>query len=229
MLTESSTTRNTKGTKVRRRETDLFRPLQIYLQGQGFEVYSEVRGADLLARNEVGENEEWIAIEMKTKMSLKLLNQGVARQESFDTVYLALPLEGGQGRIPGYKELRRTLNRLGLGLLVVRFLRQGSRVEILLHPGEGKKRNRPSKRRGMIREVDGRYAELNKAGEASKVEKFTAYKQQCLIIAWAVSETGPQGISPKELRAQGLPERCGILLIQNIYGWFERKSRGSIS
>jgi hypothetical protein len=213
--------------RSKRQETDLFLPIKAYLEAQGYQVYSEVRGADLLAKKGSEKEEEWIAIEMKTKMSLKLLNQGVARQESFDSVYLALPLEGSQAQIPGYKELRKTLVRLGLGMIVARFLRRGSRVEILLHPGEEKRRSRPSKRQGMIREIDGRYAELNQAGEASVVEKFTAYKQQCLLIAWALEKAGPQGISPKDLRRLDLPERCGALLGQNIYGWFDRIRRGT--
>lgn len=208
--------------KPNRLETDLFPPIKAYLQGQGYSVHSEVRGADLVAKNE----DHWIAVELKTKMSLKLLYQGVSLQESMDSVYLAVALEGSQAVIPNYKDLRKTLLRLGLGLLAVRFLRGKSRVEVLIHPGEEKKRSRPSKKRGMIREIDGRYAELNLAGETSSVEKFTAYKQQCLLIAWALKHAPQEGLSPKDLRDQGLPNRCGNLLGQNLYGWYQRISRG---
>lgn len=50
---------------------------------------------------------------------------------------------------------------------------------------------------------------------------MTAYRQDCIVCATALLN-GPQ--SPKQLKA--LVERAPAILQSNVYGWFERISRG---
>jgi hypothetical protein len=202
------------------KETELYVPLKRYLEGQGYSVHSEVRGCDLVARK----GEELVIIEIKVQLSLRLVLQGVRRQEMYPDVYLAVPVHGARRQPANYGEVRRLLRRLGMGLILVRFLKTKTRVEIALHPDEPVKYNRPRSGRMIISEIDGRYAEFNASGEPVKTEKLTAYKQQCIAIANALSKR--QSATPAELRAGGMPAKTQQILSQNFYGWFERIDRG---
>jgi len=202
------------------KEIELFEPLRAYLQGQGYSVYSEVKNCDLVARK----GEDTLFFELKTRMSLALIAQGVRRQELDDSVYLVVPLKSSSEYPPNYKNIKLLLKRLGLGLVLIRFLKHKTRVETVLHPADFEPRRRHRKRAMVLAEVDGRYAEFNKAGEASTVEKITAYKQRALLLLDFLKEH--QAVSPKELRQAGFREDSGAVLSQNYYGWFQRLQRG---
>ncbi len=202
------------------KESELFLPLKNYLQGQGYSVYSEVKHCDLVASMD----DELVVIELKTRMSLKLVMQAVRRQESADSVYVALPLSGAKTYPSDYRSLKALLRRLGIGLIFVRSIRSGTRIEVAFHPGDEQRRSRPSMRRAIVREIDGRYAEFNKAGEPVVIEKISAYKQLALL---ALSHTAAAGeVSPQNLVRTGLPEKVRDVLYRNVYGWFEHFSRG---
>ena len=57
------------------KETDLYPPIRAFLQGQGYEVKSEVGAADVVALRGA---EEPVIVEMKTRFALALFHQGVA-------------------------------------------------------------------------------------------------------------------------------------------------------
>jgi hypothetical protein len=202
------------------KETELFHPIKTYLEGQGYAVHSEVRNCDLVARR----GDELIIVEIKVQLSLKLVIQGVSRQEMYPNVYLAVPVSGRKNLPANIAAARRLLRRLGLGLILVRFIKTKVRVEIALHPDEPRKFNRPRSSRMIISEIDGRYSEFNRSGEPATTEKLTAYKQQCIAVAYALSELGSS--TPAGLRSRGLPAKTQQILSSNYYGWFDRVERG---
>jgi hypothetical protein len=201
------------------REREMHGPLCAFLEGQGYAVNAEVRGCDLTARKDG----ELIAIEMKTRFSAHLLAQAVRRQRVYDGVYIAVAVEGSRTMPPSIRDIRILCRGLGVGLLLVRFLKTKTKVEVIFHPrmkvhGNGKRRA------AVIREIDGRYAELNTAGSTSKDERVTAYKQRALFIASLLDRLGTA--SPKALRGLGADKTAQRILSMNHYGWFERVQTG---
>jgi hypothetical protein len=216
-----------------RRESELHEPLKGYLEGQGYRVHAEVGHCDLVARRgraadaacgETDPEDEIIAVELKTRLSLDLLVQAAKRKDLTEAVYIAVPLEGSRGRIRNLSGVKTLLRRLEVGLFVVRFLRGGTRVEVLMHPRVFRPRTRRRRRIAMVREIDGRYAEFDRAGQSSREERITAYKQQSLLLAHLLGARGEA--SPAELRRAGAGDRAGSILAGNMYGWFDRVRRG---
>jgi len=206
------------------RETELHAPLTTWLRGQGYHVSAEVQHCDLVATRPDGAGDP-VILELKTRMTLDLIAQGVRRQEISPSVYLAVPVSGSRGRIRNGRNVLAVLRRLELGLLLVRFLRTGTRVEVVLHPAEGTRRRRPRRRAAILREIDGRYAELNRAGQTSREERFSAYRQRAIRVA-AILRDAPDTMTPAAIRAAGGPADTQPILSRNLYGWFDRESRG---
>jgi hypothetical protein len=148
----------------------------------------------------------------------------VRRKEISESVYLAVPLTGATGRLRNARRTLATLRRLELGLLYVRVLRTGTRVEPALHPREFVPRRRPKKRIAILREVDHRYAELDRGGVAGSTLRYTAYRQRALRTAMILRDEN--ALRPRDIRLRGGPEECGKILAANHYGWFDRVSRG---
>ena len=129
----------------RLRETALYAPVKAFLERRGYEVKGEVRGCDLVARRG---NEPLVVVELKLRLSLALVLQGVDRLALTERVYLAVPRPSSQRRrprrlAPDSPDVRKLCRRLGLGLLLV-----GSRsVEIVEEPVPY--RPRPAKLRAL--------------------------------------------------------------------------------
>ena len=80
------------------RETDLYAPIKLLLESQGYEVKSEIGAADVVA---VREQEDPVIVELKTGFSLSLFHQAVERQKITDAVYVAVPLFSNPSRTTG--------------------------------------------------------------------------------------------------------------------------------
>jgi hypothetical protein len=205
------------------KEEELFDPIRTWLTGQGYHVSAEVRDCDLVATDP--ENpEELIVIEMKTRMSLDLVNQGVRRKEITDSVYLAVPVVGSRGHLRNARRTLATLRRLEIGLLYVRFLSTGTRVETALHPRRYESQRRRKRRTAILREIDHRYAELDRAGMVGSEPRFTAYRQRAILVAEILNDESP--LQPRTIRERGGAPETGEILRGNHYGWFERVARG---
>ena len=205
------------------KESDLFQPLQIYLTGQGYSVHSEVKNCDLVAVKE----DEMIIVELKVRMSLQLLMQAVRRKELTESVYVAVALPEGRDHLTNLKGLKKLLRRLEVGFILVDFKKTLTRINILLHPMPFKERRLHKRRAAIIREIDGRYHEFNKAGEPVTTERITAYKQQAIRIAWYLARC--EHATPAELMKMGTEDKTGVILSANVYGWFDRIKRGHYS
>ncbi len=202
------------------KETELSEPLSMWLEKQGYTVSCEVKNCDIVARKK----DELIIIELKTRFSLDLVYQAVNRKNMTESVYVAVPVLSGKKAIPKLKEVKKLLFRLEVGLILVRFLKTKTRVEIILHPGIYNPRKASKKRNAIIREIDGRYSEFNKAGSAAKDPRVSAYKQQALVCAWLLNKNG--NMSPLSIVKSGGGVKTQQILSGNIYGWFDKISRG---
>jgi len=204
------------------KETQLYPPLKSWLEAQGYTVRGEVGRCDLAAEKDG----RLIAIELKLRPSLVLLAQAAERQEYADSVYVALPATSGKPRPPGSRSLRRLLSRLGIGLILITFMKKKTRVDILIHPDSGTipPRNRPKKKIAILREIAGRDIDMTPGGLIGGKPRVSAYRQRAIRLAVWLSVLDEA--SPARLKEIGAPDDAGIILSRNLYGWFERVQRG---
>ncbi len=216
------TDRNTGDSSSKKiKESDLYNPLKKYLEKQGYALGAEVKDCDLVALK----GDEMILIELKTSVTLSLVIQAARRKDISDSVYIAVPVAPGKKSLPNAKGLKNLLRKLEVGLIVVRFMKTKTRVEVLLHPAPYEKKVRRKKQAAILREVNGRYGEFHKGGIPSTEERITAYRQECIRLAWLLNELGeasPAGLRKKSAR----PDKVQPILANNIYGWFERVRKG---
>ena len=203
-----------------RKESDLSAPLKNYLESQGYQVNCEVNHCDMTATK----GDEILVIELKLRMSLRFLYQCLNRKIITDSVYLALPVEGGAATPPEFKNLKSLLKRLEMGLILVRFLKTKTKVEILQQPDSWQAPRRPSRHRAILREIQARGTEYNVAGISGRDIKITAYRKKVLKIAGHM--TDGKLWSPADLRKLDCDAATGQILRQNHYGWFVREERG---
>ena len=104
------------------RETDLYAPVKVFLEDQGYTVKAEIGPADVMA---LREDEPPVIVELKTAFSLALIHQGIDRQAVTPHVYLAVPDVAGRRGWTALKANLKLARRLGLGVLTVR-LRDGA-------------------------------------------------------------------------------------------------------
>jgi len=195
------------------REVELYAPVKAFLEARGYAVKGEIAGCDLVA---VRADEPPIIVELKLAFTLGLLLQGVDRLAIADTVYLAIP--AGAARRRGIRPLCR---RLGLGLIAVRGPRP--RVEVLVDPGPYRPPHDRRRSARMLGEHARRRGDPTPGG-GSRTPIMTAYRQEALRLAAALRD-GPATVA--SLRVAAESPRAQQILARDVYGWFERVSRGS--
>jgi len=218
----SSTMNKPSGRKAN--EVDLYEPIKAFLTAQGYVVRGEVRGCDLVARRG---DEPTVIVELKLRFNLALVLQGIERLALTELVYLAVPRQVGRRRetVSADDRLVRKLCRmLGLGLMTVSpAARRGRGVEIVLDPVPY--RPRPNKRRAalLLGEHARRTGDHNRGGVRG-VPIVTAYRQEALRCAQLLTRGGAMKVGA--LRATGLVPNVGKILLDDVYGWFQREGRG---
>ena len=201
------------------KEADLYPALKTFLEGQGYEVKGEIGPCDVLA---VRGDEPPVIVELKLSPNLQLVLQGVDRLRLSEQVYLGVP-EGNRTLKRERKRLLPLLRMLGLGLLTVE--PDKGRVAVLLDPGPYQGR-RPSKvrRERLLGEFAARAGDPNAGGSASRRGLVTAYRQRAVAVACHLEAAGP---SKAAHVAKALEEpKARAILYRDVYGWFERVSRG---
>jgi len=200
-------------------ESDLFVPVQQYLTTQGYSVKAEVLHCDITAVKD----DEIVVIELKKSLNISLLIQAANRQKFADSVYVAIAIKPN-GTLPrNFKGACHLLKRLELGLIFVSFLKTKTKVEIIFHPSEFKKRKSHKVRRNIIREISGRTGNFNTGGSTGR-QIMTAYRESVIHIACFLLEYNE--LSPVKLRRFGTSKNTQHILSKNHYGWFERVKRG---
>ena len=204
-------------------EAALYPPLKQFLERQGYQVKGEVRGCDLVARRG---DEPPVIVELKLRLNLPLLLQGIDRLALTERVYLAVPRPERHARggplAPERPEIRKLCRRLGLGLILVGLTRKT--VEILEEPVPYRPRQAKSRALRLLDEFSRRVGDAN-VGGAVGVPVVTAYRQDALRCARVLSLYGPMRLGV--LRALAGVPRAARILQRNVYGWFDRIERGT--
>lgn len=199
------------------REQDLYPHVKNYLDSLGYTVRGEVGHCDLLAVRD----DECIAVELKKHLNIKLVEQAVERQEFADSVYIAVPVQGSS--LPkNIRAAQKLLRRLSIGVLLVRYLKHRTRVELFLHPEDSLPRRKAKKRQAVLREFHARTGDFSSGGIRGK--HVSAYREEAVYLAHLLFLHGT--VSPAFCREHGGSEKSAAILRKNYYGWFERVSRG---
>jgi len=201
-------------------ETELSAPVKAYLEKMGYEVKAEIGAADLVG---LRDGEDPVIVELKTRFSLALFHQGIARLSVSDCVYIAVPRGAGKPWQRAIRENVKLARRLGLGLLTVR-LRDGF-VEAHCDPGPYAPRKSKPKQARLLKEFAKRQGDPNLGGTRGAV--VTAYRQDAITCAQHLLQNGPcKGAAVKT--ATGV-ERATTIMRDNHYGWFEKVDKGVYS
>ena len=191
-------------------ETDLYAPVKVLLEGQGYEVKGEVKGCDAVG---VRGDEPPVIVELKRTFGLGLVLQGIDRLAITDAVYLAV------GAWPTRQaETRRLCRRLGLGLIVV----SHGRAEVVVDPLPYRPRTDRRRASALLGEHRRRLGDPTQGGSVRR-PIMTAYRQEAIRCVRALA-SGPQPVGI--IRAAGDAPNAGRILRDNVYGWFERVDRG---
>lgn len=200
------------------KETELFLPVKKLLLSQGFEVKGEVKDIDVLAYYK----NVMIGVELKTKISLKLIYQAIDRQKVLDQVYIAIPKSAIYQSKSLYRNFTHLLKRLEIGLIVV----GNDTAEVLIEAvpfDRNLSRSRYKKRKSNIdQEFKLRKNKQNIGGTRGK--KITRYKELVVEIGSFLLEH--QEGSPKAIKQSTGIEKTASILQKNYDGYFERIDRG---
>jgi len=199
-------------------EGDLYQPLKLHLEEQGYMVKAEVKACDVVATRE----EEVLAFELKKSFNLKLIYQCLERLKYADAVYavVAAPKEGQMNK--AVKDAKSLLSRIGIGLVLVYLYESGARVQVVLQPTVIPVKKNSRLKKVVLREFNNRSGSYNIGG--TKGEVATAYREAAIHCAVIIETLGAS--SPAQIRKIGGPENCGPLMNNNYYGWFNKVSRG---
>lgn len=204
-------------------ESDLYQPIYDFLAAQGYLVRGEVRDCDVVALK----GDELIIVELKRNLNLELIIQGTLRQQTGDSVYIAVPRPSKRVSRSRWNGIYHLIRRLELGLIFVSFTTKKPRVEVVIHPvAFDRNRSRQSskkKRISIVEEANSRTGDYNVGGSVS-TKLMTAYRENCIQIGVYLKHFGQ--LSPKQLRGYGTGEKTASILQKNYYGWFERVRRG---
>ena len=200
-----------------KREQDLYPPIKQLLQAQGYEVKGEVGAADVVACRG---DEPPVIIELKTRFSLSLFHQAVARQAISDLVYIAVPKPTGRTARRALKDNLALCRRLGVGLITVR---ADAVAEVHCDPGPYAPRKSKVKTARLLREFNRLQGDPN-AGGATRHGIVTAYRQDALRCAAHLAEHGA-GKGATVARATGVAQATRVMR-DNHYGWFDKVEKG---
>ncbi len=199
------------------RESDLYPPIKVLLERQGYVVKGEVGAADVMA---VRGHEPPVLVELKLRFSLSLFHQAIARLAVTDLVYIAVPRPTGKTARRAIRDNSALCRRLGLGLILVD---TKGRADVHCDPGPYQPRKSAKKQARLLREFDRLSGDPN-AGGATRHGIVTAYRQDALRCAAHLAQNGPT----KGAEVARATDVSGAtrLMANNHYGWFERVEKG---
>ncbi|MBL8701693.1 MAG: hypothetical protein JNK67_25150 [Alphaproteobacteria bacterium] len=193
-------------------EADLYAPVKAFLERLGYDVKGEIRGCDVVGTRG---QEPPVIVELKRAFGLGLVLQGIDRLALSEVVYL------GVGAWPNrLKDVRKLCRRVGLGLLVV----VHGRVEVVTDPEPYAPRRNAKRLKRLLGEHARRAGDPNRGG-TTRIPIMTAYRQEALRCAELLALHGPLALA--RLREAGDVPNAARILQQDVYGWFERVSRGT--
>ena len=202
------------------KESDLYPPLKQFLEAQGYLVKGEVQECDVLA---VRGEEQPVIVELKLSFNLNVILQAVERLSLTDKVYIGVPRQC-TSLSRQRKHLIKLLRMLGVGLIVIDVEQVRVPVDVVLDPGDYRPRKSKPRRERLLGEFIQRVGDPNLGGAAKRKGIMTAYRQRALIIARFLQAQGPTKAATIAKMVEDPQARD--ILYRNVYGWFERSSRG---
>ena len=174
-------------------ETALYLPVKRFLEKLGFTVKGEIGGCDLVALS--GDDPPIVVIgELKLTFNLELILQAVDRAGACDEVWLAAKLSArGKGRESDAR-YRNLCRRLGFGMLAVT---NTGDVEVIVKPATTAPRRNPEEALAADQGASSGARAIRRWAAATRAPIMTAYRQQALACAAALSG-GPRRV--KDLR-----------------------------
>jgi hypothetical protein len=200
------------------RETDLYPPIKRLLEGQGYEVKSEIGAADVVG---VREGDDPVVVELKTGFSLSLFHQAIDRQRVTDAVYITVPHGAGQAFHTALQNNLGLCRRLGLGLITVRA--DDGFLQIHCDPAAYRPRKSKVRRGRLLQEFERRVGDPNSGGSTRR-GLMTAYRQDALRCLHLLHQHGPTKAS--EVAKRTGVEKARRLMADDHYGWFDRVQTG---
>jgi hypothetical protein len=199
-------------------ETSLYLPVKAFIEAAGYEVKGEVGGCDVVGLMP-GNPPVVVVCELKLSFNLELILQAVDRAAIADEVWVAARVSAtGRGREADAR-YRNLCRRLGIGMLGVS---DRGEVSVIVSAVSPMPRTNPKRRTRLVREHQMRRGDPQLGG-STRTPIMTAYRQQAMLCAEALS-AGP--LRPRDIKAHAGAEDAGKILLNNVYGWFERVKPG---
>ena len=200
------------------KETDLYEPIRVFLEEEGYQVQAEVKGCDIAAVKDG----QLVIVELKKSFSLKLVYQGLERQSLTEQVFVAIPRPKKGAREKSWKDMVKLLKRLELGLLTVALDSPLQTVDVVLEPSDSLAWKNRKKREKVQAELEKRQVDAN-VGGMTRRKIMTAFREKSIRVACILEKEGQ--LSLAEFRERGL-EDCVGLLSKNYDKWFKRVEKG---
>lgn len=203
------------------REKDLFSPVRLFFEAQGFACDGEVQGIDLYMEK----NGLTAAAELKLSLDFRAVQQAALRQKTVDAVFLGIPFPK-EVRSRAFRDKLYLLKRLGIGLICVS-LRTG-KIEMLLPPIETEPdvfKQRSQQMRQRIREEFAARRLRCNPGGVHHEPLMTAYREKALSVLGALERLGGEA-STRDIRSVSRVDSSTSILYDDHYGWFVRVDRG---
>ena len=100
------------------KEMELHSPIENWLIGKGCQVKAEIRDIDLVG---ILDEEIVVAVELKKRLNLEVINQAVQRQKIADLTYIAVEHDYKAYQSKRFSLTVDTIKKLQIGLLSVNF------------------------------------------------------------------------------------------------------------
>lgn len=199
-------------------ESDMYEPLEKYLNQKKYMVYGEVKSIDIIGLKK----KDLVIIEMKKNLNFKVLTQAFSRKKYTHNVYIAVlqPKKITEQN----KKVEIILERLGIGLLYVNILESISQVSERLKPSMTEESDYIHEEYlKLMKELEGRSGSYNKGGIV-KEKIVTAYREQAIYIGCCLEKFGP--MNSKTLMSLGVSDKAYSIMYSNHYKWFVKTGRG---
>lgn len=198
------------------RESEMFVYIKNYFQKKNYEVYGEVKNCDVVCIKK----DNIVVVEMKKDLTIKLITQGIDRQKITEHVYICYR-KPKKFTLKKRRETITLCKRLGLGIILVNI--EEDEIKTILEPSIKRIVNK-NKRNEIKKEIEGIKVNINQGG-TNKVKKNTAFREKNILISCALELEGSS--SSKDLiKKFSCPQNTNRIMYYNIYGWYEKVSRG---
>lgn len=200
------------------KETDLYEPIRVFLEEEGYQVQAEVKGCDIAAVKDG----QLVIVELKKAFNLKLVYQGLERQSLTEQVFVAIPRPKKGAREKSWKDMLKLLKRLELGLLTVALDSPLQTVDVVLEPSDSIAWKNRKKREKLQAELEQRQVDGN-VGGMTRRKIITVFREKSIRLACIMEREGQ--ISLASLRERGLDDFV-VILSRNYDKWFQRVEKG---